>query len=352
MISGAAVAQLLLNRVECVLQYSNSPRSTIDDVRISTYYFPSLSIMTALIDALARCIRGTYHGVFSSGDALPKQPAHSKPRYVRARSGGRKGVYRVLEKRKDNHRKTVKRYKKVRDGPKVHFEEGPDEWTASREETPQSRTPYRKPRHASADIPHNLIPVRINRKGSIDAQGVDIVATSRSDIAVGNPTQRKATKDDRKERSAKHKTHLQSSRPSIRRELQSMTHERTVIIVENQEENGVTSGSYSNDTSYPHDIHSTPPSSGSPTRRPRLTGPFQQPQMTTRESEAMVFGRNAQIPSKLSGSHSGHARNVEYIIEPDDGLRGRLRSRQRGRTPLEAPHAMFSGLERHYNNND
>jgi hypothetical protein len=308
--------------------------------------------VAALLDAPAHCFHGICRGLLPGGDASSEQPAHSKPRYVRARNGGREGVYQVLEKRKDHHRRTVKRYRRVRDGLEVHFEEGSDEWTASRAPGPRSGTPYRKPRHASADTPHSCIPIRIDRRESANAQRGDVVVASRSDIDVGNPRRPKVTTDDRRERSTHHKTHSQSSRYVNRRELQSTTHQRTVMIVEDQEENDATSESYPDDTSYPHDVHSTPPSSYSPIRQPRLTSPFQQPQMTTRHSQAMVSGRNAQIPSELSRSHSEHAGDPEHMIGSDDGLRGRQRSRQRGRTTQGAQHAMFSGLEQHSINGD
>jgi hypothetical protein len=45
--------------------------------------------MTALLDALAHCFRGIFRGLLSGRDASSKQLAHSKPRYVRARNGGR-----------------------------------------------------------------------------------------------------------------------------------------------------------------------------------------------------------------------------------------------------------------------
>jgi hypothetical protein len=308
--------------------------------------------MTALLNALAHCFRGIFRGLLSGRDASSKQLAHSKPRYVRARNGGREGVYQIVEKRKGHRRRTVKRYKRVRDGPKVRFKEGPDEWTASRAQGPRSGSPYRKPRHASADTPHSSIPIGIDRRESANAQGVDVVTASRSDIHAGNSRRRKVTTNDQRERSAHHKTHSHLSRQVNRREMQSTTHQRTVMIVEDQEENDATSESYPDDTSYPHDVHSTPPSSGSPIRRPRLISPFQQPQMTTRQSQAMVFGGNAQIPSELSRSHSEHASDPEHMIRSDDGLRGRQRSRQRGRTTPGAQLAMFLGLEQHSINDD
>jgi hypothetical protein len=282
--------------------------------------------MTALINALNRCIRGTCHGLSPGGDALSEQLANSKPRYVRAHNGGRDGVYRVLEKRVDHLRKAVKRYKRVRDGPKVHFEKGPDEWTASRGQSPRSGKPYRKPKHASVGAPHSDPLIRIDRKESTCVQGVEVVAASRPESPVGNSRRRKVRKDDWRERSAHHKLHVQFTRQSIRRETQ-MAHLRTVVIVEDLEENDVTSESYPDDTSCLHVIHSTSPSSGSPIRRPRLTSPFQQPQMTIRESQAMVFGRNAQIRGELSGSHCKRASDPEHIIEQDDGFRCRQRSR-------------------------
>jgi hypothetical protein len=255
--------------------------------------------MEGLPDVLSRWIRsGISPRPFLRRNTLLKQSADSKPRYIRARRGGRQGVHRALEERVDHHREVVKRYRRLRKGLSRHLDEGPDEWIVVRKQGPRSEDERNAgraispPERVNADSPQSLISTRISRRGSARAQGVDSVAVPPSSTTTDNPRRRRARPGPRTEHSVHHKTRVRSSRRLLRQDLQYTTQQQTIMAVEDHEEINVTDTSSPNETNHLDGTHSTTLSSGGP-RQPRLTSPFQQPQMTTSQSDAERIERIA-----------------------------------------------------------
>jgi hypothetical protein len=314
--------------------------------------------MEGLPDVLSRWIRsGISPRPFLRRNTLLKQSADSKPRYIRARRGGRQGVYRALEERVDHHREVVKRYRRLRKGLSRHLDEGPDEWIVVRKQGPRSEDERNAgraislPERVNADSPQSRISTRISRRGSARAQGVDSVAVPPSNTTTDNPRRRRARLGPRTEHSVHHKTRVRSSRRLLRQDPQSTTQQQTIMAVEDHEEIDVTDTSSPNETNHLDGTHSTTLSSGGP-RQPRLTSPFQQPQMTTSQSQAMVFGRKDQMPSELSASRDSHTSDMEYVTGTNDGLGGQQRSRQGEVTAPEDLLAKLSGFEKLSMNDD
>jgi hypothetical protein len=207
------------------------------------------------------------------------------------------------------------------------------------------------PERVNADSPQSRISTRMSRRGSARAQGVDSVAVLPSNTTTDNPRRRRARPGPRTEHSVHYKTRVRSSRRLLRQDLQSTTQQQTIMAVEDHEEIDVTDTSSPNETNHLDGTHSTTLSSGGP-RQPRLTSPFQQPQMTTSQSQAMVFGRKDQMPSELSASRDSHTSDMEYVTGTNDGLGGQQRSRQGEVTAPEDLLAKLSGFEKLSMNDD
>jgi hypothetical protein len=314
--------------------------------------------MEGLPGLLSRWIRrGICPRPFLRRNTLLKQSADSKPRYIRARRGRRQGVYRVLEERVDHHRGVVKRYRRLSKGLSRHLDEGPDEWIVVRRQGTRSGNEHNTGRAISpservnADSPRSRTSTRISRRGPARAQGVDSVAVPPSNTTADDPRRRRARPGPRTEHSVHHKTRVRTSRRLLRQDLQSATQQQTIMAVEDHEETDVTDTSSPNETNHLNGTHSTTLSSGD-SRQPRLTSPFQQPQMTTRQSQTMVFGMKHQMPSESSVSRDSHTNDMECVTRTDDGLGGQQRSRPREVTAPEDLLATLSEFEQLSMNDD
>jgi hypothetical protein len=295
-------------------------------------------------------------------DVVPKQSAKSQSRYVRVRKGdtNRRSVYRILDKREDDRRRVVKRYKRVNLGHSTRRDTHQDEWTAVRGRSKHkgqsagSENKHKKEKHTlrtcrqpsyskrmCVDKPCGRTANLLGRCGSALEERVDsvIAAAQEADhpqfaAAVDNSRRQRVTAIHKKNDSAPHGRN--ASQRLIKQGLQSTNQQRTIKIVESDNHIDV------QDRSSPEDTLSI---------RRRPGNPFKQPQMTTQQSQTMIFGGDSRPTSRVryingeARSRAPSASNFEDIAESQGVLRHRQTARLRDETTPEGIHATITGLK-------